>query len=163
MFSENQLEELIKKYAPEIKPEDIQDMFDEGEVSLGGKYVRIMGAPTSTTLTNEQVEQIQEGVFINGNFLGYKNPILLPFGTQSYNVNYGIIIGVDTSTGRITEFATYYIDSDKKITKGNVFLSMNGYNSKMNIQGKQIPAYPSDTGTFTLKMVNGTLTWVADE
>lgn len=30
------------------------------------------------------------------------------------------------------------------------------------LNGKSIPNYPSDTGTYTLKCVNGTLTWVQD-
>ena len=30
------------------------------------------------------------------------------------------------------------------------------------INGKNIPNYPSSTGTFVLKCVDGTLTWVAE-
>lgn len=48
MYSENQVIEMIREYAPEVTPEDIQAMFDEGEVSLTGKYVRIMTHQVAT-------------------------------------------------------------------------------------------------------------------
>lgn len=61
--------------------------------TLYGKFVRIIDAPESTTLTDEQIELFKEGIFVNGDFVGMHNPIFLPCETDN-NLNYmGIAIG----------------------------------------------------------------------
>lgn len=169
MFSENQLEVLIKQYAPEVTPEDIQAMFDEGEVSLAGKYVRIMKAPTSTTLTDEQIAQISEGVFMNGTFLNMKNPVFFP-GHKYGAYIYGIAINV-SDQGHCFIGPWRYSEINKKISlDGNKQIEFIMWDNKLNLKGVSSinglsePAVPADadTKTYIKKLVNGTLTWVEE-
>lgn len=163
MYSENQLIALIEQYGGSVSPEDIQKMFDDGDVDLAGMYVRIMDAPESTTLTDEQIAQIIEGCFIKGTFLGRKNPVLFPAnittGQEAYGYE-GVIISKNSSN-RYSYIGLYTINTtNKKIALGNDKLLQLEDIAFFN--GKSIPNYPSSTGTFTLKCVNGVLTWIAD-
>lgn len=128
----------------------------------GGKKVNVIDAPSSTTLTDEQIAQIGEGVFINGSILGYKNPTIYPFGNFGDNVG-GIIIGKVGTTNDV-DIAGYIINPSKQIGTYPVgqYNNLNLRNLK-SVNGKNIPNYPADTGTFTLKCINGTLTWVEDQ
>lgn len=133
-------------------------------------YVRKMDAPTSTTLTDEQINLIKEGMFINGTFLGYKNPVLFP--ADSYYAGGpigGFIIGQSGDRSRLARYTINnkvigvstsveigYGDNDSGST-----LVLKG--AKINFMGKDFPAYPDDAvNTYTLKLVAGVLTWVQD-
>ena len=151
MFSKEQLIKLIQDNS--LSQEEVVEL-------LVGKYVRIMEAPESTTLTDEQIAQIEEGVFINGTFLGFKNPVLCPCELYG-STYYGLIF----SGGRTPNIRVYAINSATKVISlalesSNDYIRLSGVASLNN---KTIPAYPSDTGTFTLKCVDGVLTWVEDE
>ena len=128
---------------------------DDVEQDLVGKYVRIMNAPTSTTLTDEQIAQIREGVFINGEFLSHVNPVLFPFketaGSYKGLILSSSIIGVYTINP-----TTKVISLDGSTSKSLYIRSIFGFN------GKDIPDYPASTGTFVLKCVDGVLTWVSE-
>ena len=148
MFSENQIKALV------------QEGLDEGQISaaksLIGKYVRIMDAPESTTLTDEQIAQILEGCFIEGTFLSLVNPVFLPVGGETENVYYGLILhGSGTS-------AYYITKSTKAITKYPNTTGRWELSNISNINGKSIPSYPANTGTFVLKCIDGVLTWVEE-
>lgn len=73
--------------------------------ALYGVFVRIINAPTSTTLTDEQVDIIKEGVFVNGDFLGLHNPVLCPGHADGYFI-YGTLIG-ENSIQSYTIFKPY--------------------------------------------------------
>lgn len=149
MFSKNQIKDIIQKA---INSGDI-----DTATSLIGKYVRIMEAPSSTTLNDEQIEQILEGCFIEGTFLSLINPVFLPVGGETENVYYGLILhGSGTS-------AYYITKSTKAITKYPNTTGRWELSNISNVNGKSIPSYPANTGTFTLKCVDGVLTWVEDE
>ena len=157
MFSKKQIEEMIEEGS--LSPEEVQEM-------LIGKYVRIMDAPESTTLTDEQIDQIKEGVFINGTFLALKNPILCPASEYSGSL-YGAVIGSNESAG--ATFFVYYkiVLSTKVITLNTegIEISRSGNTNipnLKNLNGKTFPNYPSATGTFVLKCVDGVLTWVEE-
>lgn len=163
---------LIQKYAPGFDPSSVEagtlisalgldannllkkqalaGMFD-------GKYVRIMNAPSSTTLNDEQIEVIKEGVFIDGEFLGFHNPVLFPPASAILDFHRGIIMGQKSGVATIQ---TYQIRNTKVIELFDQFLF--DILNLRQLNGKTIPTYPSDTGTFTLKCVDGVLTWVAD-
>lgn len=123
--------------------------------------VKGMLAPKSTTLTDDDIAQIVDGRFINGNFLGLKNPVFLPaqlVGTAYY----GIVMGYKESGEN--DIALYVIETTNKL------ISIGAANQKYiylknigSVNGKAIPNYPSGAGTFTLKSVNGTLTWVSEQ
>lgn len=152
MFSEKQLEN--------ISLETTKNAIESGEINLYDElkdsFVHKIPAPQSTTLTDEEVEEIKLGVFIEGTIAGFNNPILLPSG-ESENSYYGMLL---YGNG----IASYYIN---KATKGfNIYSASQGrnnLNSVSTINGKTLPQYPSNTGTFVLKCIDGTLTWVEEE
>ena len=128
--------------------------------SLIGQYVRIMDAPSSTTLTDEQRTTIEDGIFIKGNFLNMRNPILTPTYVRVGGQSYGMIMGNNPSNA-YQEIGLYSINDINVISRFNgELISLTGVRE---LNGKVIPVYPSATGTFTLKSVNGVLTWVQDE
>ena len=45
------------------------------QLTAKSEVVKIMPAPASTTLTDDEITQIINGVHINGTFLGYVNPV----------------------------------------------------------------------------------------
>lgn len=117
---------------------------------------------TDNTLSAEQYALIRNGkpTIIKGTFLNMLNPILL---TSSYLEAFGMIIGAN-STGNYTRVQYYeiypsgdnhviQIYSNKRIELRNIY----------DINGKEIPNYPSSTGTFVLKCIDGTLTWVQEQ
>ena len=68
---------------PEAGYSDFLEKVDIDGVIYGiptGNYVKYITAPESTTLTDEEIANIIDGVFIEGTFLGYKNPVLFPAG-----------------------------------------------------------------------------------
>ena len=144
MFSEKQLKELGIKISQE---------------QINALAVRKIKAPSSSTLTEEEYNQIIKGTFIEGSFLGYENPVLFPAGFFGTDDRYatGIFIG----GGYSSKIQSYLIDSTTNIIEltTNNYISLIGLS---NVNGKNIPAYPSPLGTFTLKCVDGTLTWVED-
>lgn len=159
MYSENQLIALIQQYGG-----DIEKIKEE----LIGSYVRIMDAPSSTTLTDEQIAQIQEGVFIKGTFLGQKNPILFPTVAVSDAQLTGVILSGYSNQNFL--FSAYNINLSTKVISldSSVGFQLQTIYKQLNLKGltsinnKSFPTYPSNTGTFILKCVDGVLTWVAD-
>lgn len=148
MFSKKQINALISE--AELSEEQIQQVSN----MLVGHYVRIMDAPESTTLTDDQIAQVEEGVFINGEFLGVKNPILCPAYVDGSN-KIGLILTMNT-------VRCYLINSSKVISLVAPDQRRLYLNSIYAINNKAIPAFPSNTGTFVLKSVDGTLTWVEE-
>lgn len=142
--------------------------YDSETGKLNANCVRVMDAPSSTTLTDEQIEMTTEGLFINGDFLQLHNPILRPaWHNQSSNKYIGVIEGI-TSLGEYIQDWYEINGTTKIISRRNS--SIINYDTTSWIsnfkfsqfRGKTIPAYPSDTGTFVLKCVDGTLTWVEE-
>ena len=159
MFSENQLIELIKKYGGDI---------DKIKEELLGSFVRIMDAPKSTTLTDEQIAQIREGVFINGNFLGYHNPILIPAQPVGVLDGYygGLLIGTTEYPQQGPVIKGFSINTSKVIAASTNEISFNvGYSGRITIKGlyslndKLFPNYPSNDNIGHLICRKGTLQW----
>lgn len=138
---------------------------------LNGKFVRIMLAPSSATLTDEQIAQISEGVFIKGDFLGLKNPILLPFGNLYSGRYLGIIMGKFTTYN--DTFIGLYQISEKTLSfnrnKG-IILKQDDIifgeetvfyaTGRVNLRGKEYPLnYPADTAVGHFICRKGTLQW----
>ena len=139
-------------------------MFSEKQ--LNEKYVKIIPAPKSTTLTDEEIELITKGVFIEGIFLNYINPVFYPAysGVTTY---YGFLSAVKQDGVGI--IVAYSINKTTKviIAQVNSFLISGPGNAveivgNVKVKGNTLPANPSNTGTFTLKMVDGSLAWVDD-
>ena len=144
MFSEKQIKEFIQFLSTDI-----------AQTQINAMAVRKMAAPESTTLTDDEVEMIKGGVFIEGEFLGYKNPVLLP--PKDGETNYaGLVI---TGTGLK---AYQIVKSTKVISLYAVTVRVSELASIGYFNGKNVPNFPSNTGTYTLKCVDGVLTWVED-
>ena len=144
MFSEKQIQGLAQEQALDISVEKINEL-----------AVRKISAPESTTLTDEEIETINKGIFIEGTFLGYTNPVLFP--TLETGSAYRGILIAGSSLG------VYVIN---KTTKGISLVSettkLLNARSIGSVNGKSLPDYPADSGTFVLKCVDGTLTWVEE-
>ena len=150
MYSEEQLKKLIEEYG--MTEEEVEAIVGEATT---GKFVKIIPAPSSTTLTEEQYNDIINGVFIEGTDMNYKNPVMFPLNDSS-SVNRGLMI-----SGQ--EIACYAINKSTRV------IVLVGDDSRIwslrsvaNFNGKNIPAYPSNTGTFVLKCDNGSLKWVEE-
>lgn len=93
-----------------------------GEWAKGGKKVNVIAPPASTTLTDEEISQINEGVFINGEFLGFKNPVLFPSiqNPSGEFLSTGIIFG-SASNGQDTYIRNYRITHNKLILFSTAF------------------------------------------
>ena len=150
---------------------------DDGKivgVNVQGKYVlkplanlpfvNKMDAPSSTTLTEEQANKIKEGAFINGVFLGLKNPVFFPLTPYTH----GIYIGSQSTGSTESVIGRYSINSENVIRLDEgAKISLDSdlgviITGLKKVNDKTIPQYPSSTGTFTLKCVDGVLTWVQD-
>lgn len=110
---------------------------------LFGKFVKIINAPSSTTLTDEEKQNIIDGSFMEGNFLGYKNPLFCP--AELYQgVWYGIFIASkDTGDSVIREYGIN--DSTNVVTlETSNRISMNAIYS---FNGKEIPTFPNSPST----------------
>ena len=141
MYSEKQLQEL----SLEISQEQINQL-----------AVRKYAPPSSVTLTDEEIAIIRDGCFIEGAFLGVNNPMFCPSANETGTNLYGIII-YGASIGvylinKSTKIISLYNNPGKLISLDNVTA----------FNGVALPNYPSSTGTFTFKSVNGVLTWVED-
>lgn len=191
MWSYEELAKLIEELAPGFDPSSIESgnvpqdavvgVNGDGELVKGdlfGKYVKIIEAPTSTTLTDGQYADIIGGTFINGTFLGVTNPAFMPAelsGTKYYGLCFG-----STSTYR-SALWLYEVNGETKVIRlgvnavtpilwfqgGTIHIGDAGSNGTQianltKLNDKFIPNYPASTGTFTLKCVDGVLTWVSD-
>ena len=121
---------------------------------LYGKFVRIIDAPTSTTLTDDLLEIFKEGVFVQGNFLNMKNPLFFPAQVAYSDPTgfQGICIGVE-HRGELGHEGTalhfYEINSSKAISKRNTALFFDHnqsllISSNLIIYEKTYPSYPTN-------------------
>lgn len=116
----------------------------------GGKKVNRIDAPSSTVLTDEEFDKIISGIFINGDFLGYKNPILSPAtyvaGESAYFGNF-----LSIGSNGVTIYCQYKINDSKVISlyseqritmePGDRKLTIEAYT--LSVRGKTIPPYPT--------------------
>ena len=192
MWTLEELTALIQEEAPGFDPSVIESgtilassilgLDGDGELVKGnlyGKFVRILNASELVNpLTADQIDIIKEGVFIEGvlgkPYFYHKNPLLFP-PSEYQGILYGIALGVkstdDGSTGPYTQFDVYKYTID---ASGNLAYNVNqvaiigqsgGGTTSLsldNLNGKNIPHYPSSIGTFVLKCIDGVLTWVEE-
>lgn len=129
----------------------------------------IISTPSSTTLTDDEKNSIKAGGVVKGNINGlgnFQNYVFFPAGELFSGYYMGFVVvsrngysrlyqyAINDSTNLITFYGNKYIDID-----GASNISIMGLNS---INGKTLPAYPSNTGSFIFKSVDGALSWGAD-
>ena len=116
----------------------------------------------SDTLTQEQFDLITNGkpTLIRGTFLNRTNVLLMPvteasFGEYAFVALANWQLAPQTLVYRLNQ-STRQISLLAETEQGIRLRSIS------QINGKTIPAYPSDTGTFVLKCIDGVLTWVQE-
>ena len=159
-------EELWESVNEGIEAGEIEGGFDPSE--LVGKFVQVIEAPESTTLTDEQIALFREGIFVNGTFLGFSNPVFYP-AVELADIN---TIG-SLVVGRLSQriyVSKYVINKSTKaisLVQHYMEFDLAGssiYTSKIFLNGKNFPDYPTDT-TKAYKLVQqigGTLAWEED-
>ena len=155
-----------------------KNLYLAGNISDGTNSVSVADITSSTfnvinatdivnnTLTQEQYDLITNGkpTLIKGEFLsGYTNFVLFPpleravdfiFEAQYTTAYPAFVLGL-VSLNKTTKVISL---NTNKFYRGDQFDSISS--SKFN--SKTVPAYPSDTGTFNLKQIDGTLTWTKE-
>lgn len=143
-----------------------KNLYLAGNISDGTNSVSVADIASSTfnvinasdivnnTLTQGQYDLITNGkpTLIKGSWSSYNNLILL---SPRDNSTYFEYAGFDRY--KTTKIVVY---NDKRIaTSSAAFIQLQNIDW---INGKAIPAYPSSTGTFNLKQIDGTLTWAEE-
>lgn len=160
--------DITTTYATKTEVGEINDKIStsassSNKVLSASEVVKTMPAPESTTLTDAQIEQIINGVFIQGTFLGGTNPVLLPAITTDATYYYGLLFIAIEATGN--QLGTYRINkTTKEIVKvafSQRFTLAGELNARIAaINDKVFPAFPaSSTGSYVNKYVDGTWTW----
>lgn len=152
-----------------------KDLYLSGNISDGTNSVSVADITSSTfnvinasdivnnTLTQEQYNLITNGkpTLIKGVYNNYEDTIILPTEARSGTYTLGMFLGRADSDGQIVggyylhnvnRSLYYYAQSDKVNRLGGI----------KSLNGKDLPAYPSNTGTFNLKQIDGTLTWTKE-
>lgn len=143
-----------KTYVGEAMSEiDLTDYAKKGDALI------ILDAPSSTSLSADEIATISKGCVINGTFLGLVNPLFIAAAEQ-WGIYFGLVIGVN-ATNRQPQIQQYQIQGGTIALRADTQQQLDIHNIN-SLNGKAVPAYPSNTGTFVLKCVNGTLTWVAE-
>jgi len=119
----------------------------------------------NNTLTQAQYDLITNGkpTLIKGTILGITNLLLVKQSHSTGGGGLDRILGIYPENYGVIKESLFNINSSFVISKYLDLLEFNA--NKMNISnigyvnGKLIPAYPSNTGTFGFKSINGTLSW----
>ena len=152
MFSKNQIIDLVNE---NLTSEVLEE-------KLNGHFVKIIEVPESTTLSDEEYEYFKEGVFINGNYVidgtTLHNPVFFPAGLYNSKL-YGYCIYMSSY---VTYFRSFEISESKVISLASPSTQYIYLDNILVLNGKSIPAYPSNSGTFVLKCIDGDLSWVAE-
>ena len=138
----------MKKPLETLQPDAIVARLNE----LDGEKVNKMPAPSSTTLSDEEISMIMNGVFIEGNFLGLTNPVFMPLSESGANYRGMYLVGekigaftINKTTKVITLTATTTLRID--------------LNSIGAINGKNLASYPANDVDKYLSCKQGTLGW----
>ena len=136
-----------------------KNLYLSGEVVGASNVFNVINANdiVNNTLTQAQYDLITNGkpTLISGTYRGWENCLLVYSTPQTSYVNGLCLVG--GTGGVICGYRITRSTLELSINNGSVYFYNIG-----SLNGKTIPAYPSNTGTFVLKCVNGTLTWVAE-
>ena len=154
MYDEKEIEELIEEYAPGFDPSTIE----EGTIAevlgldslgalvkntLNGKYVRIINAPSSDTLSESEFEGFKEGIFIKGEYEGLKNPIVGPASLLYDNAYHGTMIGPTISANAATILAYTINKTTRNVTTKTVCTFSNDGAVVFDASTKGIRIFPA--------------------
>lgn len=122
----------------------------------------------NNTLTQAQYDLITNGkpTLIKGTFLGITDLLLVKQSHSSGGGGIDRILGIYPETYGVIKESLFNISSSFVISKYIDLLEFNA--NKINISNigsinsKTFPAYPSNTGTYVMKCIEGVLTWVQE-
>ena len=144
---------------PDVTAEDNGKVLEviAGAWGIGEKKVDVMTTPSSTTITDEEWEQIKGGTFMNTEFLGLINPqFYAPAKTSGSTWQWlGVVIG-SSVINRGGRFNVYeYNENNKTIRIYHNAISLEG--GKIWIDEKPLPFYPADSAIGQYICRKGTL------
>lgn len=122
-------------------------------------FVKLETAPQTVHLTEEERNEIVNGAFVNGSFLGLKNPVFFPADSFSDGDYYqGIVIAPN---GACTVVSTYliYVNNNNYIEiSNNRYMRVQGLEY---VNGREFPSYPVSPAKPKVLVAknNNTLEW----
>lgn len=126
---------------------------------INSKAVKLENVPQSTYLTEEEKDEIVNGAFINGTFLGLKNPVFFPADSFSDGDYYqGVVIGANGSFTVVSTYLIYANNNNYIEVSNNRYMRVQGLEY---VNGREFPNYPvSPTEPKVLfAKPNNTLGW----
>lgn len=130
------------------------------QLTAKSEVVKIMPAPASTTLTDDEITQIINGIHINGTFLGYVNPVLFPARVTDATYYLGLLCGA--SENAVAVERVYRINKTTKVIDAAPYtssvFSVNGkaYIYIASLNNATFPeTNPSGTEPYDLTIANG--------
>ena len=146
-----------------LVPPDTSSFTADKEIATTDYFgFKVIPAPSSANLSDDEIAVISGGCIINGTFLNEPNPVFMPTSTPQFNEIAGIMF---SGEGLSCNIYVYSINtSSKVITKYSgqsaKRLSLSGI---LRINGKNIPDYPSlSSGDIQKQLIykdNNTLAW----
>ena len=118
----------------------------------------------SNTLTEAQLALFRNGkpTIILGRFLDIDNGLYLTASNYQTTTYQGLLFGAKDDSYQRQRITGYEINKNTRVISLSSISKLINYEKVNQLNGKDVPDYPSSTGTFVLKCVNGTLTWVAE-
>lgn len=161
-------------YKMETTKVDLSDYYTKSESD--SRFYPVLTWNSDTINGDVKTVLDTTGAQFKGTILGMRNPLLLRDSYGSYRMGWYIgvqqnlngtdnyrlgLYQINTRNGNtvVENYSTFvnYYSGEQKFNLSNV-----GNVSLTQINGKTVPAYPSNDGWFTIKSVNGTLSWVSD-
>lgn len=117
----------------------------------------------SQTLTEEQFSLFTNGklTLIKGTYNNFVNALIMPTNQIAGTYTLGMIIG-RVINGNVTISSYYLNNTTRTLYYYAQSDRINAIGGIKTLNGKDVPAYPANTGTFNLKQIDGTLTWTKE-
>lgn len=116
----------------------IKDGTNEFDYSSLG--LPVITAPSSTTLTNDEVTRISKGAIVLSSFLGFEKSVFFPIGNESFGEKAGMFVGVN---GFTPELRAYKINSSNVISLYNITDKRLRLQNIVQVNGKNFPDFPT--------------------